>query len=237
MANSRSYPFWGHLTEALRTGLPQNETRNAPDAFAELYRDPARLRTFLSAMTGLSVGTARVLAQRFPWKDYRTVCDIGTAQGAVPAELALAHDHLTAYGYDLPIVKPIFEEYVSSRGLDGRVQFVTGDFFKEELPGTDVLVMGHILHDWGLEDKRMLVRKAYEALPKGGSLVVIEAMIDDDRRENTFGLLMSLNMLIETREGFDYTGADCCRWMHEAGFSSARVEHLVGPDSMAVGVK
>jgi hypothetical protein len=62
-------------------------------------------------------------------------------------------------------------------------------------------------------------------------------MIDDDRRENTLGLLMSLNMLIETTGGFDYTGADCQAWMREAGFSQTRKEPLVGPHSMVVGIK
>ena len=81
------------------------------------------------------------------------------------------------------------------------------------------------------------MRKAYDALPPGGAFIVYDAIIDDDRRQNAFGLLMSLNMLIETPGGFDYTGADCIRWMKKAGFTSARVEHLVGPDSMVVGIK
>jgi hypothetical protein len=100
-----------------------------------------------------------------------------------------------------------------------------------------VLLFGHILHDWDLETKRMLLRKAYAALPEGGAVIVYDAIIDDERKENAFGLLMSLNMLIETPGGFDYTGADCIKWMKEAGFRECRVEHLVGPDSMVVGVK
>ena len=83
----------------------------------------------------------------------------------------------------------------------------------------------------------MLIETAFRALPTGGSLIVYEAIIDDDRRENAFGLLMSLNMLIETPGGFDYSGADCCGWMKEVGFRETRVVHLAGPDSMVVGVK
>ncbi|HKG23361.1 MAG TPA: methyltransferase, partial [Blastocatellia bacterium] len=131
----------------------------------------------------------------------------------------------------------LFEEYVESHGLGERLKFYPGNFFEDPMPAADVLVMGHILHDWDLEQKKMLISKAYEALPKGGALVVYEALIDDDRRENAFGLLMSLNMLIETPGGFDYTGADCSSWMREAGFSETRVEHLSGPDSMVVGIK
>ncbi|MEM5341160.1 methyltransferase [Paraburkholderia azotifigens] len=237
MANSRLYPFWGSLTEALRTGAPQNESKHGGNVFEAIYSDEARLRTFLHAMSGVSLGAARAIAQQFPWRNYRTFIDIGTAQGALPVQIALAHPHLTGGGFDLPPVGPVFEEYVASQGLQERLKFHAGNFFDDPCPGADVLVMGHILHDWDLDQKRTLLRKCHDALPEGGCLIVYDAMIDDDRRHNAFGLLMSLNMLIETRGGFDYTGAQCIEWMREAGFRDVRVEPLAGADSMAVGIR
>jgi hypothetical protein len=237
MGNGRLYPFWGSLTEALRTGEPQNEAKQGVNFFAALYADPARLETFLKAMTGVSMPAARAIAKQFPWGQYGTFVDIGTAQGGVPVQVALAHPHLSGGGMDLPVVRPIFEAYARAQGQGDRLRFYPGDFFHDPLPTSDVLIMGHILHDWSLEEKRQLLAKAYAALPKGGALIVHEALIDDDRSENAFGLLMSLNMLIETPGGFDYTGADCIAWMREAGFREVRVEHLVGPDSMLVGIK
>jgi hypothetical protein len=239
MANARLYGFWGHLTEALRTGRPQNESKADPDAspFQALYADPARLRGFLQGMTGISLGAARAVAQKFPWRDCRTFVDVGGAQGALPVQVCLAHPHVTGANFDLPVVGPVFEEYAASFGLGGRLRFLPGDFFRDPLPPADVLVMGHILHDWDLGQKKALIAKAYAALPPGGALVIYEALIDDERRHNALGLLMSLNMLIETPGGFDYTGADCRGWLAEAGFRRAWVEHLVGPDSMVVGIK
>ena len=238
MCNHRLYPFWGHLTEALRTGRPQNESKDGGESpFVALYADPARLREFLKAMSGLSRGASLAIARQFPWPKYRTFADIGTAQGEAAVQIALAHPHLSGIGYDLAEVGPIFEDYIEGNGLAGRLRFQAGNFFEDPLPQVDVIVMGHILHDWGLDDKKKLVRKVFEALPTGGALIVYESIIDDDRRSNVFGLLMSLNMLIETQEGFDYTSADCRGWMHEAGFRETRVEHLVGPDSMVVGIK
>jgi hypothetical protein len=237
MANARLYPFWGSLTEALRTGRPQNEARRGGNFFEALYAEPARLEAFLSAMTGLSLAAARAIARQFPWRRYRTFFDIGGAQGGLPVEVALAHPHLTGGNFDLPGVGPVFERFVARHGLSDRLSFHPGDFFKDPLPSADVLVMGHILHDWDLGEKRVLLKRAYDALPEGGALIVYEALIDDDRRENTTGLLMSLNMLIETPGGFDYTGADCRGWMRDAGFRETRVEHLAGPDSMVVGIK
>jgi SAM-dependent methyltransferase len=237
MANARLYRFWGSLTEGLRTGKAQNEAKTGEDFFGTLYADPKRLEGFLKAMTGLSLGSARVIAKKFPWKQVRSYVDVGCAQGGVGVEIALTHKHLTGMGMDLPVVRPVFEAYAKSRGVDGRVRFVTGDFFRDPLPAADVIIMGHILHDWNLEEKMMLLRKAYEALPTKGALIVHEALIDDDRKSNAFGLLMSLNMLIETHGGFDFTGADCRKWMKEAGFSRTRVEALAGPDGMVVGFK
>jgi hypothetical protein len=188
-------------------------------------------------MTGVSHGANLAIARQFPWKQYRTAVDVGTAQGDLITQVALGNPHIEGTGYDLPEVGPIFEEYVEANRLSGRVKFAPGSFMDQPLPKADVIMMGHILHDWDLETKRILVRKAYEALPSGGAYVVYESIIDDDRSKNAFGLLMSLNMLIETAGGFDYTGADCSAWMKEAGFRETRVEHLVGPDSMVIGIK
>lgn len=204
MANARLYGFWGRLTDGLRSGEPQNEMRSGqPGLFETLYADPVRLRGFLQAMTGLSLPAARAIAAKFPWADYRTFADIGCAQGGLAVEVARTHARLSGIGWDLPVVEPIFNDYVASFGLSERLKFEGSNFFRDPLPRADVLVMGHILHDWNLEEKKMLIAKAYEALPAGGALVVFEALIDDDRRENAFGLLMSLNMLIETPGGFE----------------------------------
>jgi len=238
MANMRLYPFWGHLTEALRTGMPQNELKTgAPGLFDTLYADPARLKDFLSAMSGLSHGANMTIARAFPWKSYQSFVDVGCAQGDLGVQIALTNPHLDGTGFDLPEVAPIFEEYAAAAGVTNRLTFNPGDFFKQDFPKADVVLMGHILHDWDLATKKMLIKKAYDALPVGGALVVYEAIIDDDRSKNAFGLMMSLNMLIETPSGFDYTGSDCSSWMKEAGFSTTRVEHLVGPDSMVVAIK
>jgi len=236
MSSTRLYPFWGSLTEGLRSGEPQSEVKTGGEFFETLYADPEKLAQFTGAMTGLSRAAGEAIAAKFPWRDYGSVIDIGCSEGAISVAIATAHDHLTGGGFDLPPVEPIFNSYVDRFGLAGRLSFTPGNFFDDPLPSADVLIMGHVLHDWDLDQKRLLLQKAYAALPKGGALIIYEAIIDDDRRVNAFGLLMSLNMLIEGW-GFDYTGADCRGWMAEAGFSESYVEHLVGPDSMVVGIK
>jgi hypothetical protein len=237
MANARLYGFWHSLTEGLRTGTPQNEVKSGGDFFRTAYQDPEKLKAFLQAMTGISLGSGVAIARKFPWKKVKTFLDVGGAQGGVSVQVAQNHKHLTGGNFDLPVVGPVFEEYVRSFNLEGRLKFHPGDFFKDPLPPADVIIMGHILHDWNLEEKKALIAKVHAALPKGGAYLVHEAIIDDDRRKNSFGLLMSLNMLIETQGGFDYTGVACQGWMKAAGFRKTRVVPLVGPDSMVIGIK
>lgn len=238
MANLRLYRFWDGLTEGLRTGAPQNEAKHGgQDLFATIYADPAVLESFLRGMTGVSLPAAQAMAVLFPWSEVTSFVDVGCAQGGATATIAMAHPHLSATGFDLPVVQPVFDAYIAQNGLAGRVSFQPGDFFTGPMPSADVIIMGHILHDWDLEQKRALLAKAHAALPTGGRLIVYDAIIDDERRQNAFGLLMSLNMLIETRGGFDYTGADCIGWMRDAGFTNAHVQPLAGPDSMVIGTK
>jgi len=238
MANARLYPFWADLTEALKTGLPQNETKHSGESlFATLYKVPERLEQFMNAMSGVSAGNFRALAQKFDFSGYRSLCDVGGATAQLSCIVAAAHPQMHCTSFDLPEVVPIAMRRIAQAGLGERVTATGGDFFTDPLPKADVITMGMILHDWNLEKKKGLIRKAYEALPEGGAFVVIETLIDDARRKNAFGLLMSLNMLIELGDAFDYSGADFAGWCREAGFRRFEIIPLTGPSSAAVAYK
>ncbi len=238
MLNARLFKFWNDLPEALRNGLPQNETKGGGKGiFEELYSDPVKLEQFLGAMTGISRLNFEALAEKFDFSRYKTLCDIGGATGLLCIETAKKHPHLKCTSFDLPPVEPVAKKSIAAAGLSGRVGTASGDFFKDPLPKADVITMGMILHDWNLEKKMHLIRAAYDALPPGGALVAVEALIDDARRENVQGLLMSLNMLIEFGDAFDYSGADFKKWCSEAGFKRFEIIHLAGPSSAAVAYK
>ena len=238
MLNSRLYGFWGDLTEALRTGRPQNETKdNGEPFFATLARDPERLEEFMQAMEGIQRGNFEALAAAVDFSRYSTVCDAGGGTGLLSVVLASRHPHLTCTTFDLPVVEPIAQKTIADAGLADRIAVVSGDFTAMPLPRADVVTMGNVLHDGNTEHKRRLIRSAFEALPEGGALVVVENIIDDARRENAFGLLMSLNMLIEFGDAADYTGRDLTGWCLEAGFRDVEILPLVGPASAGIARK
>ncbi|MGQ0844102.1 MAG: methyltransferase [Sporichthyaceae bacterium] len=238
MANARLYPFWGGLSEALRTGQPQNEVKHTGRSmFEELYAEPERLEQFMRAMSGISAGNFHALAEKYDFSKHQTVCDVGGATGQLSIILAQHHPHLRCTSFDLPVVVPIAQRTITDAKLTDRVEAVGGDFFANPLPKADVITMGMILHDWNLDRKKHLIRQAYDALPAGGALIAVENIIDDERRENAFGLMMSLNMLIEFGDAFDFTGADYRGWCEEAGFGRVEILHLAGPASAAIAYK
>ena len=238
MLNARLFRFWHDLPEALRTGKPQNEVKHGQKGmFEELYSDLPRLEQFMRAMSGLSRINFEAFAEKFDFSKFETLCDVGGATGILSIEVARRQPHLRCTSFDLPPVEPIARKTITAAGLSDRIRTASGDFFKDPLPRADLITMGMILHDWNLEKKMHLIRSAYDALPQGGALVAIEALIDDARRENTFGLLMSLNMLIEFGDAFDFSGADFRRWCREVGFQRFEILPLAGASSAAVAYK
>jgi O-methyltransferase domain/Dimerisation domain len=238
MLNDRLYPFWGDLTGALKSGKPQNEIKHSGSSmFETLYARPERLEQFLNAMQGASRANFSKLAREFDFSRFTSVCDVGGANGLLACLLAAAHPHLRCVTLDLPPVTDIARLHIGRAALADRVSAVAGDFFADPLPKADVITMGMILHDWNLDRKKQLVCKAYEALPDDGAFIVIEALIDDARRQNAAGLLMSLNMLIEFGDAFDYSAADFIAWCREAGFRRFEVLPLAGASSAAVAYK
>ena len=234
--NGHEYRMWATLTDTLRSGKPQNGG-DAADHFTTIYHEPRRFRAFVDAMTAGSLPSARCIADSFPWANYNSLCDIGTAQGCLPVQVARAHPHIRALGFDLPELRPAFEQYAASHNLGDRLKFSPGNFFHDPLPHADVLVFGRVLHNWDLQTKKMLLRKAFQSLSTGGAVIVYDMLIDDERCRNAAGLLSSLNMLVWTSAGFGYSSANCIDWMREAGFNEMRIESLIAGQSMVIGLK
>lgn len=237
MLNNRLYGFWGNLEEGLRTGLPQNEAKNGGNIFDALYADAEKLKEFIHAMSGIQMGAFMAFAQKFDFSNARTLVDIGGSAGLLSLMVAKHHAHMNCTSWDLPPVAPIANEIIGQSQFQGRVKTADGNFFEHPFPKADIVSMGNILHDWDEDTKLMLMQKAYDALPDGGSFVAIESVIDGERRNNVFGMMMSVNMLIETGTGFDYTFADFNSWAKTVGFKSTSLLPLAGPTSAAIAYK
>lgn len=234
MFSSRLYGFWFDLADGLKTGKAQNEAKNSTWSFDSLYEDQDRLEQFMMAMMGSSAADLRLFAQKIDFSPYKTLVDTGGATGQLASYVAQENPHMMCTSIDLPAVIPIAERCIEKWGVADRVKAVACNFFEEDIPKADIITMSRILHDWGLEAKLSLIKKAYDALPSNGVLVAIESIIDDERRVNTNGLLISLCMLIETGEvgGFDFSHADFNKWCLQVGFKRTECFPLVGTSAV-----
>ncbi len=241
MAEARLYPFWDDLDEGLRTGLPQNEGKGNSagnmEFFTGLYKDQHKLKEFAAAMRGIQTGNFMALARQFDFSKFESLLDVGGADGWLSIQVCLQHSGIRCVTLDLPPLQPLAESLIAKFELSHRIRAIGGDFHTDRIPSADVIAMGNILHGMDETTKKQLLKRAYDALPAGGVLIAIENIIDDDRRHNTFGLLMSLNMLIENGDAFDYSMADFSRWAQEAGFSRLELMPLTGPASAAIAYK
>jgi predicted RNA methylase len=128
--------------------------------FEELYSSPEKLKAFLNAMEGIQLNNFIEFANKFDFSKYKTLCDMGGASALLTSQIALYNEHMTCTVLDLPQVEPVANEKIQKLGLSNRVKFVVGDFLKDDFPKADIITMGLILHDWNLENKKILIKKA-----------------------------------------------------------------------------
>jgi SAM-dependent methyltransferase len=236
-ASRRLFVAWGGLTESLRTGKPHIGS-DSQDYFRKLYADLDQRRAFIAAMDAITNQIGPELSAHLDWSSFHTVLDVGGARGNLLAYLLADHPELHGAVFDMPELRPLFEEHTAAHGIADRTRFLVGDFFGEPLPEADVLIFGHILHDWDEQQRRELIRQAYQAVRPGGAVVVYDRMIDDDRRENSVCLLGCLNLLLVTPGGSEYTVAQCRSWLAEAGFADMSQLSLVdGLETAVIGRK
>jgi hypothetical protein len=230
-AAAHNYRMWGRLTEALRDGQPKSDGIADEDAFTKAYADPGLARRFLAHMDANNGFVGGELARCLDWGEYQSFVDVGGARGNVAAQLVSERPHLTGRVFDLPGVEPLFSEHMRLCGTAEKVGFTAGDFFRDPLPASDVVMFGHVLHDWAPAQRRALVHAAYPAVRPGGALVVYDQLIDDDRRDPQ-KLLQSLNVRLVRSGGSEYTVAELRGWAESAGFVFDRAVPLatVGSD-------
>jgi hypothetical protein len=229
------YPAWGNLGEALRTGRPQVPAAHS-DGFERMLRDPEQLAQYLGMMDSVNGLLAPHLATAFDWRSHDVLVDVGGARGNLAAQLVRAHPHLSAWVFDLPVMETPLRQHVESLVPPGRIQFRGGNFFLDPLPKGDVLVLGHVLHNWSPEERRLLVKKAFTATRPGGALLIYDAMLDENPVDLA-RVLVSLNMLLVTPSGSEYTVRECQQWLAEAGFLEISNCALGSADTLVIGRK
>lgn len=213
------------FTGLLRNGTARSQGARGEVPFTQIFHDPVRLRQFLSAMDSFSGAVAKELTHVFDWSRYATFSDVGGARGNLAAHLAAAHPGLAGTVLDRPSMEEHFDQLVTERGVESQLRFVGADFFTADLPRADVVILGSVLHDWSMEQRATLLRKAYDAVHDDGALIVYDTMLDDERQQAD-NLMLSLIMMLQSAQASGYTPAECGSWLADAGFTVERVVRL-----------
>ncbi|CAL9499737.1 methyltransferase [Streptomyces sp. enrichment culture] len=239
MTSDTFYPAWGRLTKALRTG--QAQAPQPPDDADHLFRvnakeQPDRVRRFMSSMDSHSTRIGEELAALIDWSDRTRFADLGGARGNLTAVIAKAHPHLRGICFDRPQSRPFFDEHIGRLGLADRVTFQAGDFFADPLPQADVLIYGHVLHDWGPDSRRILLERAHQALPEGGLLVIYDRMLDGSPKDLS-KLMYSMTFMLASAGGSEYSVDECRDWLTEAGFTQTSAQPLLHDHTVVIARK
>ncbi|MFI9275852.1 methyltransferase [Kitasatospora sp. NPDC052896] len=233
------YHAWAQLTEALRDGKAKSAVAaQGTLAYPKQYEDLDRARQIMLHMDAHNGFTADELARELDWSRYTSFVDVGGGRGNVASRIATAHPHLRGAVFDLPALRPLFDELVATAGTAERVTFHGGDFFATDLPEADVLVFGHVLPDWPVADRRELLRRAHKAVRPGGAVVLYDAMIDPDERDPEV-LLQRINHTMIRDDSSAYSLQQARDYLAEAGFAVDRVvaTDTITRDHLAIGIK
>jgi 3-hydroxy-5-methyl-1-naphthoate 3-O-methyltransferase len=240
MLDKRLYSGWDKLPDAMRHNRP---TTWDPSKQTSLFdgADPQMMATFWQAMHSLSTFTARTLADAVDLSGFRKLLDVGGGSAAFDIELCRKYPNLSSTVYDLPFVTDIASQNIRTAGMEGRVTVHPGDFFAEpQFPaGHDAILFSMIMHDWNEEQNRELLRKAHDALPVGGIVIISELLVNDEKSGPPAAALMSLNMLVETEGGRNYTPSEYRSWLTAAGFGKVDVRWFdaAGANGAVIGYK
>jgi hypothetical protein len=237
MLDQRVYPGWMKLSEGLHRNSP---TTWDPAERASLFDadDPAMVATFWRAMHSMSVFTARALGHAYDFSHVRRLLDVGGGGAAYTIELCRIYPDLTATVYDLPFVCEQTRQRIADAGLGDRISCVGGDFFAEDkLPdGHDAALLSSVLHDWSEAEDRGILRKVRAALPRRGTIMISELLMDDDKSGPAAAAMFSLLMLVETERGRNYSGAEYARWLRDVGCGEVTRRPVPGISANAVVV-
>jgi O-methyltransferase domain/Dimerisation domain len=236
------YHMYEFLPDALREYSPrwqQAVGATSADVFAAMYEDPARLRQFAYFMNALSIPQGQLIADSYDFSSHRCIMDIAGGPGGQAVQIGLKHPHLRGIISDMPPVCAIATEYIQRCGLSDRFTAVPADLFEGPYPaGADVIVLGHILHDWNDQHCRTILRNCAAALPARGVLLVSESVLEPDYSGSMFGLVKDLTMLVASEpDSRERTEAEYRALLDEAGFDVTDVIRLDAPRDLLVARK
>uniref|UniRef100_A0A1A8FRM3 Acetylserotonin O-methyltransferase n=1 Tax=Nothobranchius korthausae TaxID=1143690 RepID=A0A1A8FRM3_9TELE len=221
------YPLWSHLGDAIREGKSQYEKTFGPlsgDVFQTIYRSEEEMLKFMGLMNSSWVIDGHDVVTAFNLSSFQTIVDLGGCTGALAREMLEAYPSSSVIVFDLPQVVEAAQKHFCQENK--AVKFQSGDFFRGDIPAADLYVLARIIHDWSEETCLTLLKSIYDACNPGGGVLLVEAMLFENKRGPVSAQMFSLNMLVQA-EGRERSPSEYTHLLNRTGFHNVQV-HRTG---------
>ncbi|KAK1894316.1 Acetylserotonin O-methyltransferase [Dissostichus eleginoides] len=208
------YPLEGKNQNEKTFGLPSE------DIFKALYRSEEEMLKFMGLMNSSWVLDGHDIVTAFNLSGFQKIVDLGGCTGALAREMAKAWPSSSVTVLDLPQVVETAQKHFPQE--DDAVEFQSGDFFSDEIPPADLYVLARIIHDWPEEKCVTLLKKIHDSCRPGGGVLLVEALLFENRRGPVTAQIFSLNMLVQT-EGRERPPSEYTRILEKTGFHNVQV--------------
>ena len=227
-------PNWMQLAESVRTGQPARSF-NEQDAGAEFFSE------LVEGIFPMSYRAAQVLGKHLQVEKLTgpvTVLDLGAGSGVWGIALAQQSPQINVLAVDWPKVLEVTRRIAERHGVADRLRTSPGDLLETHFgQGHHVATIGHILHSEGPERSRRLLKRVFESLAPGGTVVIAEFIPNEDRTGPANALMFAVNMLVHTSEGGTFTFKEISEWLREAGFRNVRLLNAPAPSPLVLATK
>ncbi|XP_069801324.1 acetylserotonin O-methyltransferase-like isoform X1 [Dendropsophus ebraccatus] len=213
------YLYFQFLPQAVREGKSQYERAlglSTKESFEALYRSEEEMLTFIHFMDSIWNICGKDVIQAFDFSIFHTVYDLGGCSGGLAKQFVSTYKESTVTIMDMPKVVQTAKKHFITES-EQQIHFLEGDFFNDPIPEADLYIMARIIHDWTEEKCLSLLRKIYQSCRPGGGVLIVEALLNEDRSGPVHSQLFSLKMLVQT-EGKERMPSEYTKLLTDAGF-------------------
>jgi ubiquinone/menaquinone biosynthesis C-methylase UbiE len=213
---------WVNLGKRLADSAPPSVL----GVYEKLTADQMEMLT--RSMFNVGLGAGSKLAKQFDFSPYHVVLDLGGGSGAYCVSLCRRFPNLKAIIFDFPAVCRVTDELIADAGLSDRIRTHAGDFTRDPLPGgADVIMMNGNLTQYGPDEARAIIKKAFDVLPSGGVMHIIAENLNDQKTGPPIAAMWSLHEALLGSRGRAHSDAEVRSYFEDAGFERVTAVEFV----------
>ncbi len=213
--DQQMYPFLGQLNEVLDGSLGAD----AVDSYQHWMSDPKQAALYSNAQHAGSLGPGRTIARMVDLTGAKSLLDVGGGTGAMTIRLLEANPGLVSTIIDFPNVSEIGWRFISEANMIDRVRYIPSNALAVEWPSEqDAILMSYLFSGVPGQEVPRLVQYAFDCLATGGTYMIHDFMVKDDRTGPPMAALWQLQHMAFTPDAHSVTAGWLIDEMEKVGF-------------------